>query len=52
MEWMIKPLAGFNEIISSAAAGCTDVWAECTCTGGLLVCEVKGALAVQQQSDR
>jgi hypothetical protein len=49
MEWLITPLDGFNGIASQVASGCETTWAQCTCGGGLLVCEVQGALKVVRQ---
>lgn len=44
MEWIVDPLSNFADLSPVFSEGCTSIWYQCNCTGGLLVCTKKGAL--------
>jgi hypothetical protein len=49
MDWIMKPITGFNEIAVTDPGDCTGgaTLKQCTCTGGMLVCDCVGCLKVQ-----
>lgn len=44
MEWIVDPIGQFNELTSLGADTCPNIWNQCTCSGGQLVCTVQNAL--------
>jgi hypothetical protein len=49
MKWIIEPMSGFFTLDVTEADNCTGTGStlrECTCTGGMVVCSVPGALVV------
>ena len=45
MEWIVDPLSSFTNLNPIWSETCPNVWYQCNCTGGLLVCTVKGGLS-------
>jgi hypothetical protein len=44
MEWIVDPLSNFAGLNPVFSESCPNIWYQCNCTGGLLVCAKEGAL--------
>jgi len=51
MDWLMEPLSGFKGISQDFEDSCPQTWNQCTCTGGLLICTVQGALKIEEPTE-
>lgn len=39
MEWIVEPMNNFKNLIPVILEDCPNTWYQCSCTGGLNVCD-------------